>query len=758
MTSNINFDELARKSFSPKATGEDHERLFAAVFNLPEWYFIDAGETPRCGLFPEMFGDQPALLVFTSAELSKLYTAEKSLNFYGADSILNVSTTDILDYIEQLIPKGAIKIFFNPNYGSFGFHHDLKMMRPIYEHLETKGLLTKNSAEQNTDVSENQTLEFSEKPPIATLIVQIKDGLGFPSGFVKASDDTQHLFCRVPSEWIEGEQLKPAYLEKIYAQLYGVNWREGNSDGSHYQILDSYTKIFSPETVKTTKFGGTVNQDNHQFYFYIGDKYDHLRKVTAEQFQADVEAEIQKEEPNQLNQLLEENADVIAQFDKENELLSAMIAGSAASMDEASVEDRERIIDNTADMFKSLRTEYKMSPKLFKVFIESCLNKRKLLMPVLAFAYLQQDKARWQKLEEDNEFVKGYADWLIRKMIPGADILMNEPEPEPVVPSENITTEEVKIKKATSETSSIPFDELSRKAFETNAIEDLNALFGAAFSLENWLFIARGEMPNLNPYIAANPEFADGQQMIRAFTDSERLQRFARENNLTGADGSALFLTLPTVNIVEYLEQFIPYGVHGIWFNSDSESEGFFIPLKQLRPIKEHLTNLKADNLAKVGISETPEGDFEQNLVINQVGTVHFDTSIAPFYEAIVPILADYRGTGEFLTLLRFEPSGKSQEVESIMENSHGAYLEVRRFLYLNPKNNLSIGVNSIHSNSLRHIKTNAELLVSIELCRNYENQTNVFYHRFQGPNSEVSKLTAAIQPILESVGYEAVQ
>jgi hypothetical protein len=446
------------------------------------------------------------------------------------------------------------------------------------------------------------------------------------------------------------------------------------------------------------------------------------------------------------------------------------------------------------------------------------------------------------------------------------------------------------------------FDALSVKANAPNApMDDLNALFGAAFGLGEWLFIARGEMPNVNPYIASNAEVAGGQQMIRAFTDSQRLQRFAEENDLTDADGGTQILSIPTEGIVEYLEQFMPYGVHGIWFNSDSKSDGFFIPLKQLRPVKEHLAKLKPpaaktewatllvivsdglmqpsgaiakspyncnffcrapkdwtadgelkpeyleklyeqfyganwragnsdgsryviieantmvlhlerverakwnvpqntelnrywhyigdanggfksvtgdefqadvdaslqtvtdearnrqDNLADLGVSETADGGFDLNLTVNQVGAIGFETSIAPFHEAVAPLLKDYQGTGEYVTLLRFDEGGKSDQVESIIENAHGAYLQIRRFVYLNPKNNTRIGVNSIHSRRLRHVKTNAELLVSFELCKNLDNQTAAFYYAFQGPKADVLNLAAAIQPALDSCGYQAV-
>ncbi|MEO7310560.1 MAG: hypothetical protein ABIX01_09190 [Chitinophagaceae bacterium] len=73
------------------------------------------------------------------------------------------------------------------------------------------------------------------------------------------------------------------------------------------------------------------------------------------------------------------------------------------------------------------------------------------------------------------------------------------------------------------------------------------------------------------------------------FTDTNRLIRFAQENNLTAPDGSAQMLETPTSNVIEYLERFVADGVHGVWFNSDTISEGYYIPIVQLKAIKEHL-------------------------------------------------------------------------------------------------------------------------------------------------------------------------
>lgn len=783
MTTHINFDALAGKAFEPTATSDDYETLFAAVFSLPDWYFIADAEfqykMPYCAPF-KIFDDATTLTVFTDGERARKFIAEGGLkggaaveNAAPEDLILRISTDGILDFFDRLAPFNIVKIFFNPNVDSHGFHHDLKMMRPIYEHLESKGLLGKNEPKTT---AENPEYNFAK--------------------------------------------------------------------------------------------------------------------------------------------LVEENADVIADFERENKDFSYLIGASAAAMTMCDDAGKEQITAKMVEMFENRRIEFRMPPKVFRVFIEKCLSEREFLMPMLAFASLQQDKTKWQKLEQDKEFIDEYARWTIQKLVPGSEVLMDEPETKTVETDFQTTA---KNKKSFAK-NDFDFDELSRKINAPNPpMEAMNDLFGSVFSLEKWEFIARGELPNVYPYVASNPNVAGNQPMIRAFTDSVRLQRFAKENNLTRADGSVDMLTIPTKEIVPYLEGFIEQGAYGIWFNSDSASDGFFIPIKQLQPIKDHLAEInwrkkgappqesetadnqnqsssktetlivkvkdglmlpsgfvsqatyacnfyirvssdwldgeklkeeklekiyrkvygetwrqgnsdgsryvvlesstkilapdelkltkfdelkttdenqfwfykanangefdkleadefqkeidaelqtinnksaraRQDNLANWGMSETPGGDFDLNLTVNKIGAVNFGTAIAPFYEAIAPLLKDFQGTGDYATLLKFEPDGKSQEVENIAENSHGAYLQIRRFLYLNPKNGTRIGVNSIHSNSLRHVESNAELLVSFELCKNLDNQTAAFYHAFQGPKSDVLNLVAAIQPILESVGYQSVQ
>src|SRR5687768_2349152 len=74
----------------------------------------------------------------------------------------------------------------------------------------------------------------------------------------------------------------------------------------------------------------------------------------------------------------------------------------------------------------------------------------------------------------------------------------------------------------------VDFDALARKVNEKASMETLDNLYRATFALVDWHFVARGRFPNVRPYVASNSEIAGGQYMIRAFTDVDRLDRFAK--------------------------------------------------------------------------------------------------------------------------------------------------------------------------------------------------------------------------------------
>lgn len=497
-------------------------------------------------------------------------------------------------------------------------------------------------------------------------------------------------------------------------------------------------------------------------------------KMTAEDVQAGIDREMPQEKPDQLTRLLEENAELIARLDQENEMFSAMIAGGAEAMDEADEEERARVISRMANLFESVRVKHHLSLKLFGVFIETCLQKRKFLIPVLAFAYLRQDAARMKKLERDKELFDEFTRWLTEKISPAAKILLDKPVQKSaalVVKAANETPDVGKDGADNLETSTAPFDELARKINQPNALrEDLNRLFAAVFDLREWQFISRGELPDVRPYMAANAAFAGNQPMIRAFTDSKRLIRFVKENNLSKADGSCDSLTIPTANVVEYLEGFIPDGAYGVWFNSDSESDGFFIPIKQLRPIKEHLSKLNQPPRSNT------DGEIEPDITVNKVGTVNLETPIAPlledyketgeiddktplepFYEAMLPVLADYGFAEKF-------PDGK---ISTLSGGYTGYEYDVfigappsPAFRYTNVMpggySTFSDEQRSLESVGLSHSATGAEIFVRIDIKNAYSGGKLCLNLEISGAESEVERFKIAFAPVLIRYNFES--
>jgi hypothetical protein len=135
----------------------------------------------------------------------------------------------------------------------------------------------------------------------------------------------------------------------------------------------------------------------------------------------------------------------------------------------------------------------------------------------------------------------------------------------------------------------VDFDALARDAeAEGNPEKHLHALARAIFSLSHWHFIARGEASRPNPFIASHAGTAGGIPMVRAFTDTTRLGRFAEEHGLVEERGiRVMSVPLSEGDVVAWLEHYIPLGAEGLWFNSDAESHGFFFPLRALRGIRD---------------------------------------------------------------------------------------------------------------------------------------------------------------------------
>lgn len=124
-----------------------------------------------------------------------------------------------------------------------------------------------------------------------------------------------------------------------------------------------------------------------------------------------------------LSALIEENAELIEGYDEQNAFLSAVIGGAAAAMDEKPQEEKGECISSVAEMCDSVRIANDMSPRLFAFFIELCLEKRKFIIPIVAFALCMREEYKMRRIEQNEELTKELARWITRKLIPNSDLL-----------------------------------------------------------------------------------------------------------------------------------------------------------------------------------------------------------------------------------------------------------------------------------------------------------------------------------------------
>jgi hypothetical protein len=49
----------------------------------------------------------------------------------------------------------------------------------------------------------------------------------------------------VPNAWVEGERLVEGKIDRVYAGIYGEDWRAGNEDFSRYEVLESHVEVLT---------------------------------------------------------------------------------------------------------------------------------------------------------------------------------------------------------------------------------------------------------------------------------------------------------------------------------------------------------------------------------------------------------------------------------------------------------------------------------------------------------------------------------
>lgn len=127
-----------------------------------------------------------------------------------------------------------------------------------------------------------------------------------------------------------------------------------------------------------------------------------------------------------------------------------------------------------------------------------------------------------------------------------------------------------------------PFDAMIIHARESGDEQALDSLWQATYDLKQWHFVARGEMPNIQPFVGEIEQRA----YVLAFTDKDRANIFADKHELKTQEGVVPLMSMPPEAACEYLPQFEQHGVFGVLFNEGPN--GYYAPLETLQPMLQH--------------------------------------------------------------------------------------------------------------------------------------------------------------------------
>jgi len=145
-------------------------------------------------------------------------------------------------------------------------------------------------------------------------------------------------------------------------------------------------------------------------------------------------------------------------------------------------------------------------------------------------------------------------------------------------------------------------DELTRVS-ELRGIDDTDAqadLWDALFALDRWWFIARGDLPDVQPLVAD----VDGRPMVLAFTSPERARQHGLARGLSDEEAGRL-LALPSGGFVDDAVARERTGVFGVLF--DVEGKGPYAPLGALDAMRRFGVDRRARRAADAnGSTATP--------------------------------------------------------------------------------------------------------------------------------------------------------
>ena len=173
---------------------------------------------------------------------------------------------------------------------AYGYEEQEVSLNPVID--ESEAAEAPDEAQSSPYLSAGTSLR---KRTVETLQVIVQEALVLITQDVFETPYKSNFFCRIPAAWVENGQLKKEFWDKIGVQVFGESWQAETFPGAHYIIKSSETVILDDETVKARNWRETIETDDNLYFFFIGFESGEARKVTAQEFQENVDAYFRNE-------------------------------------------------------------------------------------------------------------------------------------------------------------------------------------------------------------------------------------------------------------------------------------------------------------------------------------------------------------------------------------------------------------------------------------------------------------------------------
>ncbi len=135
------------------------------------------------------------------------------------------------------------------------------------------------------------------KAHLETVLIKIKD-CQYHSSEPKFRNPTfRNIYCRVPPDWTENNELKYDYLEKIFASVekifasvYEPNRQTVNAEDWIYYMSGFYSRVLSPELVKRAVWNDLVINKEGFTLFFIASENEEIKRVPVNEFQTQIDS------------------------------------------------------------------------------------------------------------------------------------------------------------------------------------------------------------------------------------------------------------------------------------------------------------------------------------------------------------------------------------------------------------------------------------------------------------------------------------